>query len=151
MHRLYRVSTHLRPAARPASGISVRHMASKSSAGFNAHIQGELDAIVDAGTYKKERVITTAQEASIRVQESETPVLNFCANNYLGLSNHPEILQAAKDTIDTHGFGMSSVRFICGRLHVFIFSCSLVLARLFFVLFLFPCFACVYFCRLFLF
>jgi glycine C-acetyltransferase len=63
--------------------------------------------------YKKERIITSSQGAEITINTGET-VLNFCANNYLGLSSHPEVVQAAKDTMDTHGFGMSSVRFICG-------------------------------------
>lgn len=76
------------------------------------HIQNELQSIEDNGLFKKERVITSAQGAEITVN-GET-VLNFCANNYLGLSSHPEVIQAAKDTLDSHGFGMSSVRFICG-------------------------------------
>ncbi|CAM3650398.1 2-amino-3-ketobutyrate CoA ligase [Flavobacterium saliperosum S13] len=76
------------------------------------HLQNELNAIQENGLYKKERIITSPQGAEITVN-NET-VLNFCANNYLGLSSHPEVVQAAKDTLDTHGFGMSSVRFICG-------------------------------------
>ncbi len=77
------------------------------------HLEKELQEIKDAGLYKKERVITSAQGAEITISTGET-VINFCANNYLGLSSHPEVIQAAKDTMDTHGFGMSSVRFICG-------------------------------------
>lgn len=77
------------------------------------HLQSELQDIKDNGLYKEERIITSAQGAEITLSTGET-VLNFCANNYLGLSNHPEVVQAAKDTMDTHGFGMSSVRFICG-------------------------------------
>ncbi|AWI25120.1 glycine C-acetyltransferase [Flavobacterium pallidum] len=77
------------------------------------HLQSELQAIEDNGIFKKERIITTPQGAEIKVSTGET-VLNFCANNYLGLSSHPEVIQAAKDALDTHGFGMSSVRFICG-------------------------------------
>lgn len=73
----------------------------------------ELADIREAGLYKKERIITSSQDAEITLDNGET-VLNFCANNYLGLSNHPRVIQAAKDTLDTHGFGMSSVRFICG-------------------------------------
>ncbi len=73
----------------------------------------ELQEIKDAGLYKSERIITSSQDAVIKISTGEE-VINFCANNYLGLSNHPEIIQAAKDTMDTHGFGMSSVRFICG-------------------------------------
>ena len=73
----------------------------------------EIQDIKDAGLYKEERVITTPQSSSINTTKGND-VLNFCANNYLGLSSHPEVLQAAKDTIDSHGFGMSSVRFICG-------------------------------------
>ncbi len=76
-------------------------------------LQEELAAIDEAGLYKKERVITTPQSAAIATQKGGE-VLNFCANNYLGLSSHPAVTQAAKDAIDTHGFGMSSVRFICG-------------------------------------
>jgi len=76
-------------------------------------LQEEIQAIKDAGLYKEERVITTPQSANISTQQGGE-VLNFCANNYLGLSSHPAVLQAAKDAIDTHGFGMSSVRFICG-------------------------------------
>ena len=77
------------------------------------HLQNELKEIKDSGLYKEERIITSAQGAEITLNTGET-VLNFCANNYLGLSNHPDVVQAAKDTLDTHGFGMSSVRFICG-------------------------------------
>ena len=76
-------------------------------------LQAELNNIKQDGLYKNERIIVNPQGASIRVSTGET-VLNFCANNYLGLSSHPDIIQAAKDTLDTHGFGMSSVRFICG-------------------------------------
>jgi len=73
----------------------------------------ELQDIKDAGLYKSERIITSSQDAVIKISTGEE-VINFCANNYLGLSNHPKIIQAAKDTMDSHGFGMSSVRFICG-------------------------------------
>ena len=76
-------------------------------------LQEELSNIDQAGLYKKERIITNPQGASIKVSSGEE-VLNFCANNYLGLSSHPEVIQAAKDALDTHGYGMSSVRFICG-------------------------------------
>ncbi|MGL2992651.1 glycine C-acetyltransferase [Flavobacterium sp. TSSA_36] len=76
------------------------------------YLQTELQTIEANGLFKKERIITSAQGAEITVN-GET-VLNFCANNYLGLSSHPEVIQAAKDTLDSHGFGMSSVRFICG-------------------------------------
>ena len=77
------------------------------------HLQEELQAIQDNGLFKKERIITSPQGAEITISTGET-VLNFCANNYLGLSSHPEVVQAAKDALDSHGFGMSSVRFICG-------------------------------------
>ncbi|APZ45269.1 glycine C-acetyltransferase [Polaribacter reichenbachii] len=73
----------------------------------------ELQNIKDEGLYKSERIITSSQDAVIKISTGEE-VINFCANNYLGLSNHPEVIQAAKNTMDTHGFGMSSVRFICG-------------------------------------
>ncbi|GFZ89673.1 2-amino-3-ketobutyrate coenzyme A ligase [Aquaticitalea lipolytica] len=77
------------------------------------HLQQELKDIKEAGLYKEERIITSPQGAEITLNTGEK-VLNFCANNYLGLSSHPEVVQAAKDAMDTHGFGMSSVRFICG-------------------------------------
>ncbi|WP_341215981.1 glycine C-acetyltransferase [uncultured Wocania sp.] len=77
------------------------------------HLQNEIQDIKDNGLYKEERIITSAQGAEITLNTGET-VLNFCANNYLGLSSHPDVIQAAKDAMDTHGFGMSSVRFICG-------------------------------------
>lgn len=78
-----------------------------------ASIQAELDELKSAGLYKQERIITTPQSARIHTTAGKD-VLNFCANNYLGLSSHPAVLQAAKEAIDTHGYGMSSVRFICG-------------------------------------
>ncbi|WP_264531579.1 glycine C-acetyltransferase [Flavobacterium sp. N502540] len=77
------------------------------------HLQNELQTIEENGIFKKERIITSAQDAEITISTGEK-VLNFCANNYLGLSSHPEVVKAAKDAMDTHGFGMSSVRFICG-------------------------------------
>ena len=80
---------------------------------FIQSIQTELENIHAAGLYKKERIIVSPQGAVIEVNDGKE-VLNFCANNYLGLSSHPAVTQAAKDAIDTHGFGMSSVRFICG-------------------------------------
>ena len=73
-----------------------------------------MDEMKEAGTYKVERVITSPQSANVTVQERPSSVVNLCANNYLGLSNDPELVQAAKDTLDSHGFGLSSVRFICG-------------------------------------
>ena len=76
-------------------------------------LKEELSNIKNEGLYKNERVIMNPQGALIRVNTGEE-VLNFCANNYLGLSSHPEVIRAAKDTLDTHGYGMSSVRFICG-------------------------------------
>ncbi len=77
------------------------------------HLQKELEEIKENGLYKKERIITSPQDAEITISTGEK-VLNFCANNYLGLSSNKEVIQAAKDAMDTHGFGMSSVRFICG-------------------------------------
>ena len=82
-------------------------------------LQSELQTIEDNGIFKKERIITSPQGAEITVdlpagQAGGETVLNFCSNNYLGLSSHPEVIQAAKDALDSHGFGMSSVRFICG-------------------------------------
>ena len=80
---------------------------------LKSQLQEELSNIKDEGLYKRERIIMNPQGSLIRVSTGEE-VLNFCANNYLGLSSHPEVIQAAKDTLDTHGYGMSSVRFICG-------------------------------------
>ena len=80
---------------------------------FQSFLTTELASIEAAGLYKKERVITTAQQAAIKVNSGQE-VLNFCANNYLGLSNSPVLIEAAKKALDTRGFGMSSVRFICG-------------------------------------
>ena len=80
---------------------------------IKAHLQNELKEIENAGLFKSERIITTSQDAVIKVSTGEE-VINFCANNYLGLSNNNEVIQAAKDVMDTHGYGMSSVRFICG-------------------------------------
>ena len=77
------------------------------------NLQKELKEIKEAGLYKKERIITSSQDAIIKVSTGEE-VINFCANNYLGLSNNKDVVNAAKDTLDSHGFGMSSVRFICG-------------------------------------
>eukprot|EP00761_Pharyngomonas_kirbyi_P012603 gb/GECH01012630.1/.p1 GENE.gb/GECH01012630.1/~~gb/GECH01012630.1/.p1 ORF type:complete len:442 (+),score=92.89 gb/GECH01012630.1/:1-1326(+) len=77
-------------------------------------LQNELQSIKEAGTYKKERVITSPQAADITLDASDGSFLNFCSNNYLGLSSHPELIKAAHDALDSRGFGLSSVRFICG-------------------------------------
>ena len=80
---------------------------------FQKYLESELQSIKDAGLYKEERVITSPQKADITVGKGDR-VLNFCANNYLGLANSPELIKAAKEALDTHGYGMASVRFICG-------------------------------------
>jgi glycine C-acetyltransferase len=80
---------------------------------LKTQLEDEISGIKEEGLFKKERIITSPQGAEITLSTGEK-VLNFCANNYLGLSSHPEVIQAAKDTLDSHGFGMSSVRFICG-------------------------------------
>lgn len=80
---------------------------------IKTHLQSEIKSIKEDGLYKEERIITSPQGAEITLNTGKT-VLNFCANNYLGLSSHPEVVKAAKDTLDSHGFGISSVRFICG-------------------------------------
>src|SRR5438874_10265952 len=77
-------------------------------------LQQELQNIKDAGLYKSERTITSPQGPEITVQGTDHPVLNFCANNYLGLSSHPRVVEAAHRALDSHGHGLSSVRFICG-------------------------------------
>ena len=76
------------------------------------HLKNEIHSIQEAGLFKRERVITSEQGAEITVNGRK--VLNFCANNYLGLSSHPEVTKAAHDALDSHGYGLSSVRFICG-------------------------------------
>lgn len=83
------------------------------NAEFQKHLQNELKGIEEAGLYKRERIITSPQGADIQVQGGKE-VINFCANNYLGLSSHPDVIASAKKALDTHGYGMSSVRFICG-------------------------------------
>ena len=80
---------------------------------FQKQLQNELQVIKEAGLFKKERIIVNPQAADIKVSTGND-VLNFCANNYLGLSSHPKVIEASKKTLDTHGFGLSSVRFICG-------------------------------------
>lgn len=81
---------------------------------FKEHLTGELQGIKDAGLYKNERIITTPQKADIAVENAEGEVLNFCANNYLGLADNSRLIEAAKKAMDRRGYGMSSVRFICG-------------------------------------
>ncbi len=81
------------------------------------HLEDEISAIKNAGLFKEERIITSPQGTEITLSSGET-VLNFCANNYLGLSSHPDVIKAAKETLDSHGFGMSSVRFICGTQNI---------------------------------
>ena len=81
--------------------------------GMKDFLGAELKKIKEDGLYKEERIITTPQRADIKVNEGQE-VLNFCANNYLGLSDHPRLIKAAKEAMDSHGYGMSSVRFICG-------------------------------------
>jgi len=80
---------------------------------MQAHLQQELSDIKAAGLYKEERIIAGPQGAEVKLVDGKEPVI-MCANNYLGLSSHPEVIQASKDALDTHGYGMSSVRFICG-------------------------------------
>src|SRR5258706_11391554 len=76
-------------------------------------LEKELNSIREAGLYKRERIISTPQAADIKTTDRKE-VINFCANNYLGLSSHPRVIASAKNPIDTHGFGMAYVRFICG-------------------------------------
>jgi glycine C-acetyltransferase len=86
---------------------------SSNNGNFYAHLNDQIEQVKEDGLYKAERVITTAQQPDIAVNTGEA-VVNFCANNYLGLANHPELISAAKSGLDEHGFGMASVRFICG-------------------------------------
>src|SRR4051812_45234600 len=83
------------------------------TASFQKHLRQQLDAIRNAGTYKVERVIQTPQGTTIRVADGQ-PALNFCANNYLGLAQHPDVATAAKEALERWGYGCASVRFICG-------------------------------------
>lgn len=83
------------------------------SSAFYEHIQQQIEVIKEEGLYKSERIITSAQQAAVHINTGDE-VLNFCANNYLGLADHPELIKAAEDGMDSHGFGMASVRFICG-------------------------------------
>ncbi len=83
------------------------------SAQFYQQIQQQLNDARHEGLFKQERIITSAQQTNIDVANGSS-VINFCANNYLGLANHPALIQAAKEGMDSHGFGMASVRFICG-------------------------------------
>eukprot|EP00095_Tigriopus_kingsejongensis_P010848 maker-scaffold1333_size47127-snap-gene-0.9 protein:Tk10848 transcript:maker-scaffold1333_size47127-snap-gene-0.9-mRNA-1 annotation:"2-amino-3-ketobutyrate coenzyme a mitochondrial" len=85
-----------------------------TSAAFKERMDGELEGIRDAGTWKSERIITSKQDVAIKVLNSDRSILNFCANNYLGLSSHPEVVEASIQALRTHGSGLSSVRFICG-------------------------------------
>ena len=82
-------------------------------AAFNQHIQAELDGIRAAGLFKSERIIATPQGALVKLADGRE-LINLCANNYLGLSSHPQVIAAAHEALRTHGYGMSSVRFICG-------------------------------------
>jgi glycine C-acetyltransferase len=93
---------------------TVRWSSASAATALNKHLQAQMDEMKKAGTFKVERVITSAQAANITVQGRPSAVINLCANNYLGLSNDPELVAEAKHTLDTHGFGLSSVRFICG-------------------------------------
>merc|ERR1719219_2318597 len=87
---------------------------SSAASAANQKYLSDLDSIKQAGTWKTERVITTVQDVSVEVAGRQGPILNFCANNYLGLSSHPEVVEAAVEALRSHGAGVSSVRFICG-------------------------------------
>ncbi|KAK3726986.1 hypothetical protein QZH41_014720 [Actinostola sp. cb2023] len=102
---LYSSQAHLR--------IPLRY-ASSSSVAFKKILDDQLNGIKEAGTWKTERIITTKQSPSVGIEGKQDHILNFCANNYLGFSSHPDIIQASKDTLDKYGNGLSSVRFICG-------------------------------------
>ena len=85
-----------------------------ASSAMSQHLKQNLEEIKKGGLYKTERVIISPQDSKINIKESSKPVINFCANNYLGLSNNEELIRAAKDGLDSYGLGLSSVRFICG-------------------------------------
>merc|ERR1712142_1038005 len=107
---IYRCCTTTQTLARTSHQIRYQ----SASAAVNKRLENDLESIKEAGTWKSERVITSQQDVTIQVKGTDKPILNFCANNYLGLSNHPDVIQAAIDALNTHGAGMSSVRFICG-------------------------------------
>ena len=112
---LLRIAPRLSCASAVAAATGARRAASSGAAALSALLRTQLDEMRAAGTYKQERVITTAQGPHIAVASAPgRSVLNFCANNYLGLSSHPEVVKAAHAALDSHGFGLSSVRFICG-------------------------------------
>mmetsp|Transcript_31455 Transcript_31455/g.61341 ORF Transcript_31455/g.61341 Transcript_31455/m.61341 type:complete len:425 (+) Transcript_31455:28-1302(+) len=113
MNTLFRPSSLFRVASRRGFSFPLANFSSRAES-FYKHINSELEGIREAGTFKNERIITSPQEASITVANSDKPVLNFCANNYLGLSNNQTLVAKAKDALDSHGLGLSSVRFICG-------------------------------------
>ncbi|KAK0043970.1 2-amino-3-ketobutyrate coenzyme A ligase mitochondrial, partial [Biomphalaria pfeifferi] len=94
--------------------LEKQHRWMSAVAATRSLLEKELENIKAAGTYKNERIITSPQGPSITVKSSQGQILNFCANNYLGLSSHPEVIDAGKKALDTHGAGLSSVRFICG-------------------------------------
>ena len=94
--------------ARPSMGLAARSVSMK------ARLAGELEGIKEQGLWKTERVITSKMDSEVSVNTSDKPVLNFCSNNYLGFSSHPRVMKAAHDALDSRGFGLSSVRFICG-------------------------------------
>ena len=104
----------LRAVSRRLASSSMASASAPALSLLSAIAAAEIDGIKAAGTYKAERVIVSAQQAHIRVSTSDRPVINMCANNYLGLANHPAVVKAARDALDSHGFGMASVRFICG-------------------------------------
>ena len=107
--RIFALFTAVRIVTSPADPAAMTNTATSPTARYAQ----ELDAIREQGLFKAERIITSPQSAEITLADGRT-VLNFCANNYLGLADHPDLIQAAKDALDTHGFGMASVRFICG-------------------------------------
>jgi len=97
-----------------SSNVLEQRVSQSAAAAVNKRIEQDLEGIKQAGTWKTEKIITTPQNVSVNVVGSKGPILNFCANNYLGLSSHPEVVEAAIDALKTHGAGVSSVRFICG-------------------------------------
>ena len=101
------------PGLRRDDGVNHRSFETAMTYAAQARLHEELESIRDSGLYKDERVITSPQSAEITLADGRR-VLNFCANNYLGLADHPRLIEAAKKALDTHGFGMASVRFICG-------------------------------------
>merc|ERR1712013_822735 len=107
----------LQQGCRPSLPLETRAQSSAAAA-LNTRLEEDMEAIRQAGTWKTERVLSTAQSVTVGIAGGSDAVLNFCSNNYLGLSNHPEVVEAGVAALRSHGAGVSSVRFICGTQNI---------------------------------